>query len=72
MNPSALERALQDYVTESDAAALLQITRQALHKKADHVKRRMSGIPSPCGWLFHRDTLLQDPRCARAPDAGQS
>jgi len=72
MNPSTLERALQDYVTVTEAAALLGISRQGLHKKTDEMKRSLGGIPGPGGWLFHRQTLLEDPRCSRAPDEGQS
>jgi hypothetical protein len=69
MNPAALERALQDYVSESQAAALLGVTRQAVNKKPDQIKRRMGGIPGPGGWLFHRETLLRD--AGRAESTGE-
>lgn len=72
MNPSTLERALLDYVTEAEAASLLGMSRQGLNKKPDAAKRRLGGIPGPGGWLFHRATLEQDPRCERATDEGQA
>ena len=57
MNPEELERALEAYVTEAEAAELLGISRQALHKRSETTKRSIGGIRSPSGWIYRREAL---------------
>jgi len=57
VTPEKLERALEAYVTEAEAAERLGVSRQALHKRSETTKRSIGGIRSPSGWIFRRDAL---------------
>ena len=50
--PSQIEAVLNKYLTESDAAKRLDMSRQAFHKRTEQFKRGFGRIKSPHGWLY--------------------
>ena len=52
LTPVQLETALNDYLTETDAAKTLGLSRQAFHRRSDQFKRGIGRIKSPHGWLY--------------------
>lgn len=52
-----VEQALAGYIGQGDVAKRLGISRAAMAKRPDWVKREMGGIFTPCGWLFDPTTL---------------
>ncbi|NCC40377.1 MAG: hypothetical protein EOM21_13145 [Gammaproteobacteria bacterium] len=54
-----IERALTGYVDYVAVAKLLGVTRQAIFKRSDRVKREMGGVRTPLGWLFDPEQVRQ-------------
>ncbi len=54
-----IESALTGYVDYTTVAELLGVTRQAIFKRSDRVKREMGGVRTPLGWLFDPERVRQ-------------
>lgn len=59
LTPMQLESALAGLIGYAAAADLLGITKQAVSKRADWIKREMGGIKTPLGWLFDPQKVRQ-------------
>ena len=51
-SPLQIEAALAGRVDVTTVADLLGVTKQAIYKRPDWIKREMGGIKTPIGWLF--------------------
>ena len=78
LSPIQIEQALADldrqrlalltgYVPEVEAARRLKVSRQALFKRPDRVKRDLGGIKTPAGWMYREDKLTSGFTPNRAP-----
>ena len=54
-----IEAALAGFLSYDLAADLLGVTKQAVYKRPDWVKREMGGVKTPLGWLFDPDQVKQ-------------
>lgn len=52
LTPVQLETALNDYLTETDAAKTLGLSRQAFNKRQESFKHNFGRIKSPHGWIY--------------------
>ena len=68
------EALLDGYLPEPEVSRRLGITRQAMFKRSETVKRDMGGVRAPDGWWYREDALSSyNPRPGRRPkDPGKS
>ena len=52
LTPVQLETALNDYLTETDVAKTLGLSRQAFNKRQESFKHNFVRIKSPHGWIY--------------------
>lgn len=56
-SPLQIEAALAGRVDVTTVADLLGVTKQAIYKRPDWIKREMGGIKTPIGWLFDAEQV---------------
>lgn len=67
--PLQIEAALAGRIDVIAVAELLGVTKQAVYKRPDWIKREMGGIKTPIGWLFDAEQVMQyHPPRGRPPE----